>query len=50
VKGVIAWIGQQNSKGNYIDKFDEYGRSLLHIAMNEDAGEKAHRPTVLHDL
>ena len=38
---------EQNSKGNYIDRFDEYGHSLLHIAIGEHAGEKAARLTTL---
>ena len=31
-------MSEQNNKGNYIDRFDEFGRSLLHIAIAENAG------------
>ena len=38
VKGCIAWIAEQNSKGNYVDRYDEQGRSLLHLCIEENAG------------
>ena len=38
VKGCIAWIAEQNSKGNYVDRYDEFGRSLLHLCIGDNAG------------
>jgi len=39
-KGCVAWIAEQNNKGYYMDRGDELGQNLLHIAILEDAGRE----------
>lgn len=39
-KGCVAWIAEQNSKGHYVNCFDEHGQSLMHIAVIEDSGSE----------